>query len=163
MTHEITGPDIAAFGDVLDLLDIEAQEPGMSIERAAELMAALEQVRKRAADTITFLKARALTTLEAQPKLIGNQVFSRKPIRKKRPNHEAIRIRVISRALSNADGEASTPVEAAQSTYSSMMLLFVADATPPKAAGLKVLRMSDEDAFEFETTGYDLKITEIGE
>lgn len=169
MSHDITAADLLAFGDVLDRLDEEASPTdgtasSMSIERAAELMGTLAALRKRCADTEALLKSVAIKQLETgKPRLVGTQVFSRKPKLKRQPNHERIRTAVIGHSLYDENGEARTPVGSADAAYRLMMGLFVAESTEPKKGGLAAIELAEEDAVDEKITSFDLKITDVGE
>lgn len=168
MKHEITGPDLLAFLDVLDGLDEEASPTdgsvsGMSVERAAMLIEALEDIRKRAGATIALLESRALIQLEGQPRIIGTKAYSRKPNRKKRPNHSAIGQSVRQYAVAREDGEVLPVFVAVDRAISAMAALYVAPTTVPKVGGLQLIGLSEKDAVEWVTLNYELKVTELGE
>lgn len=160
--RDITIPDIEAFVDVLNQISDEATVGGMSVERAAALLQALQSVKKPLADATSFLETAALTALEGTPRLIGNKVYSQTPNRKKRPNHPSIQAGVHRYARWDENYEPYETEVAVDRAIAAMQALFVAPATPPKTEGLKLLKITNDDAFEWVTISNDLKITDVG-
>lgn len=160
---DITIPDIEAFVDVLHQIADEATVGGMSVERAAALLEALQAVKKPLGDAMAFLESAAVTGLEAgKPRLIGTKVYAVSPNKKKRPNHPSIQAGVHRYARWDDNYEPYETEVAVDRAIAAMQALFVAPATPPKAEGLKLLKIRNDDAYEWETTGYDLKVTDVG-
>lgn len=158
----ISIPDILAFADVLDALQLEAAQPGMQVDRAVELMDALAAAKKKLEMTVALLKSRAIIALEGAPRILGGKAYSVKPDRKKRPNHSAIRTAIIAAAQYDVDGErVESTYEAAGRAMQLTYDLFVADADVPKLAGLRWIRLPEDQAFSWETTGKTLKVTDL--
>lgn len=165
MTDHVGIPDIEAFGEVLRQLQDEATTGALDLTRVADLIDALEAVRKLAGDTVAYLKSNAVTQLETgKPRLIGTKVFASTANRKKRPNHDAIKAKVLVRSL--YDDETGLPIEeprvAAAAAIEACYKLFVAPATAPKTEGLQYIHLSAKEATRWETIGYDLTVTEMG-
>lgn len=162
MAEPVGIPDILAFVDVLTKMSEEASEGKIGVEHAAALLDALAGAKKALGDAIAFLEAAAVTQLEGQKKLVGNTVYSVHDDYKIRPDHDTIDHRVVELACVDVNGERVTsPWEAAARAVFLYRELYVAPSTKPKAAGLKAIRLSAEEATIKEHTGRSLKVTVI--
>lgn len=162
MADAVGIPDIEAFADVLRDLQDEATKNGMVVERAALIRDALIAMRKLLNDTIVFVESAGVTNLDGQKKVVGGTVYSPHLEYKYRPNHDLIQARTVEAAFYDVNGELIySPQAIATRAVKLYHELYVAPMTKPKAAGLRAIRMSAEDATIKEHTGTSLQVTVI--
>lgn len=157
----VSAPDILAFTDVLNELAEEAD--GASLPRLLELEDALVEVARMLKNTQSLITT-AMLQQTREPRRVGSTIYHAETVGKWRPDHRAIRNKVIGRAVYDDDGELiHEPYIAATRAVEICYSMFVSPSSMPKKEGLREIGVEPPEVAEWENTGFELKRDRVKE
>lgn len=151
--------DITAITDVL--ADIDEISDSLSIEEAADMLQAVEELMKAVRQTKGLLETQLINTLES-PRVIDNRRYAVKNDGKWRPDHSKVQAAVKSHSLvDRVTGEMFEAPAAVDRAMTFMHDLYVSPQGMPKVGGLGELGLDKPDVARFDKNGKRLSVEEV--